>query len=332
MDWSLQHNQFYAFLNRGSFVAYFPMPSGMYRVAVGYPKRRAPAGDVSFAELECAVDKCAPPGARVIEVQQSARFRINQRRVERHSVGRVFLAGDAAHIHSVVGAQGMNTGIQDAFNLGWKLASVVQNHARPELLDTYQTERAPVVHRLVRGTRAFTRLVLFGSPLATAARRSIVPRVMSSPGRQRTLARALSQIDVSYRSRTLGSKQGRLGVGDRAPNAQLRNRCTGTEETLFDVFDHDHHTLMILGSGQPNSPAAVADYTGQVRVAHIVHDHESTPADAETVLDDPEGQVAERYSLSAGGYALIRPDGYVGALGNARDATDLHRYLQRIFA
>ena len=196
MDWSLPPNQFYAFLNQGNFVAYFPMPSGACRTAVGYPKGRAPHGEVSFSELERAVEKCAPPGAWVTEVQQAARFRINQRKVRQHSVGRVFLAGDAAHIHSVVGAQGMNTGIQDAFNLGWKLAAVAHNDARPELLGTYDTERAPVVSRLVKGTRAFTRLVLLGNPLATAARRTVASRVMSRPGPKHTLAQALSEIDI----------------------------------------------------------------------------------------------------------------------------------------
>ncbi len=330
MDWSLPHNEFYAFLNRGDFVAYFPMRSGAYRTAVGYRKGHAPPGEVSFSELERAVERCAPPGARVTEVQQAARFRINQRKVTRHSVGRVFLAGDAAHIHSVVGAQGMNTGIQDAFNLGWKLAAVAQNRARPELLDTYQTERAPVVNRLVKGTRTFTRLVLLGNPMATTARRNVAPGVMSRPGPQHALAQVLSEIDISYRSRRRIGKRRPLAAGDRAPDARVRS-LSGVAVDLFDVFDNELHTLMIVGSRvRDSSDAAAAPYQDQVRVVQVVPDDESAPADGDSVFSDHHGEVGERYCVPAGGYALIRPDGYIAALSD-HDVDDLSHYLRRTF-
>ena len=331
MDWSLPHDQFYAFLNRGNFVAYFPMPSGAYRIAVGYPKGHAPQGDVSFAELEHAVERCSPLGSRVTEVDQTARFRINQRKVKRHSGERVFLAGDAAHVHSVVGAQGMNTGIQDAFNLGWKLAAVAHNRAPCELLDTYQTERAPVVSRLVKGTRTFTRLVLLGNPLATAARRGIAPRVMSRPHPQRTLARALSELDITYRSRRGIGRRSPLAAGDRAPNVQVRNRSTGTVVGLFDVFDHKRHTLMIVAPARPDGVAAAGSHTDRVRVLQVARDDESASAAGDSVIDDPQGEVAKRYCMPTGGYALIRPDGYIGALGVDGDADNVSRYLRKTF-
>jgi hypothetical protein len=330
MDWSLPHDQFFAFLNRGSFVAYFPMPSGAYRTAVGYPKGRAPQGDVTFAELERAVEKCSPPGSRLAGVDQTARFRINQRKVKRHSVGRVFLAGDAAHIHSVVGAQGMNTGIQDAFNLGWKLAEVARNRARPELLDTYEAERAPVVSRLVKGTRRFTRLVLLGNPIATAARRTIAPRVMSRPGPRNTLARALSEIDISYRSQGLVGKPP-IAVGDRAPDASVTRLPDAAVTTLYDMFDDERHTLMIVGAGQLDQVAAAAHYRDQVHVLRVVRNGESPTADADSVFIDAEGEVDRHYCMPAGGYALVRPDGYIGALGPAGDSGQLQRYLARTF-
>jgi 2-polyprenyl-6-methoxyphenol hydroxylase-like FAD-dependent oxidoreductase len=331
MDWSLPHDQFYAFLNRGSFVAYFPMPSGAYRTAVGYPKHRAPQGEVTFAELERAVEKCSPRGARVTEVQQTARFRINQRKVKRHSVGRVFLAGDAAHVHSVVGAQGMNTGIQDAFNLGWKLAAVVQNHAHPELLDSYHTERAPVVSRLVKGTRIFTHLVLLGNPVATAARRGIAPRIMSRAGPQNTLAKALSEIDISYRRPSLIHKGDRLAVGDRAPNARVTNCATGAVVTLFDVFDNERHTLMIVGPGQQVT-AAAADYSDHVRILRVVRDDDSSSAGCDSAFVDTDGQVGANYQIPSGGYVLIRPDGYIAALGSLGETNDLGTYLRQTYS
>lgn len=132
---------------------------------------------------------------------------------------------------------------------------VAQHRAPGELLDTYQTERAPVVSRLVKGTRTFTRLVLLGNPLATAAGRSIASRVMSRRRSQHTLAQALSELDITYRSRRGIGRRRPLAAGDRAPNAQVKNRSTGTGVGLFDVFDHQRHTLMIVGPDQPDHVA-----------------------------------------------------------------------------
>ena len=221
MEWDLPHEEFFSFLDRGDFVAYFPMPGGLHRITIAYRPGTVPAGDVTHAELQRAVERCAPPGARVAEIREAGRFRIHQRKVARHSVGRVFLAGDAAHVHSVVGGQGMNTGIQDAFNLGWKLAAVVHGRAHAALLDTYAAERAPVAHRLVKGTRRATRATLLRNPVATAARRRVAPLITSRAAVRRRLARALTQLDVSYRDGTGGTHDDRLKAGDRFPGIDL---------------------------------------------------------------------------------------------------------------
>lgn len=221
IDWPLPHNVFHAFLNRGNFVAYFPMPGGLHRLTIAYRPGHTPTGDVTYGELQAAVDRAAPRGTRIAKVHYAGRFQIHQRKVARHSVGRVFLAGDAAHVHSVVGGQGMNTGIQDAFNLGWKLAAVVCGQAHPSLLDSYAEERAPVAHRLVKGTRRATRMTLLRNPIATAARRHIAPHITPRPGIQRVLRRALTQLDVSYRDGTGGTNDDRLAVGDRFPDIGL---------------------------------------------------------------------------------------------------------------
>ncbi|MGE2726812.1 FAD-dependent oxidoreductase [Mycolicibacterium pulveris] len=251
MDWALPHNVFHAFLNRGNFAAYFPMPGGLHRLTIAYRPGETPTGDVTYAELQAAVDRGGPPGARIAEVHYAGRFQINQRKVSRHSVARVFLAGDAAHVHSVVGGQGMNTGIQDAFNLGWKLAAVVNGQAHRRLLDSYVAERAPVAHRLVKGTRRATRMTLLRNPIATAARRHIAPHITPRPSLQRVLRRALTQLDVSYRDGTGGSNDTRIAVGDRFPDIELLH------PTKF--------TLLTPGAAAPR----LADYDALVDVRHV---------------------------------------------------------------
>ncbi|MEV6889478.1 FAD-dependent monooxygenase [Kribbella sp. NPDC051137] len=292
MDWQLPHDVFHSYLDRGQFVAYFPMPGGLHRITIAYPAGKAPEGEVTLDELQAAVDVCAPAGAKVGEVKEARRFRIQQRKVARHSVGRVFLAGDAAHIHSVVGGQGMNTGIQDAFNLGWKIAAVVHDRAHPELLDSYAVERSPVAQRLVRGTRRATRVTLLHSPLATALRRNLAPRITSRPAMQRTLARALTQLDVSYRDSSGSDGARKIAVGDRFPDIRM--------------LDPSRHTLVVPGP----EPAGLTEVLeGRSDLVHVE-------------------RVMNQTRLSDGletGLTLVRPDNHLALVG--ADLRQLWMYL-----
>ncbi|WP_028922207.1 FAD-dependent monooxygenase [Pseudonocardia acaciae] len=299
MDWSLPHDVFHSFLNRGRFVAYFPMPGGLHRITIAYRPGSAPTGEVTLDELQAAVDRCAPAGARVGDIREAGRFRIHQRKVARHSVGRVFLAGDAAHVHSVVGGQGMNTGIQDAFNLGWKLAAVANGRAGAGLLDSYASERSPVAHRLVRGTRRATRLTLLRAPVATAARRHLAPRITARPFVRRTLSRALTQLDVSYRDGTGGSDGRRLAVGDRFPEIGPQHP--------------DRFTLLVFGAEPPGLRAVLGDRTDLFDIRPV-----TVP------------RAGARIGIAGDGLVLVRPDGYLALLGGGLD--DLAAYLTKTFA
>lgn len=291
MDWAFPHDVFYSFLNRGRFVAFFPMPGGLHRLTIAYRPGQCPVGGVTFDELQTAVDRCAPAGARVAEVSYAGRFRINQRKVARHSVGRVFLAGDAAHVHSVVGGQGMNTGIQDAFNLGWKLAAVVHGQAGPELLDSYAAERTSVAQRLVKGTRRATRMTLLRNPVATFGRRHLAPHVTARPAVQRVLARALTQLDVSYRDGAGGTNDTHLEVGDRFPR--------------IDVLDSSRFTLLYAGPKPRGLHAAIGAHAELIDVRH------------------------DTASARGAALTLVRPDGYLALLD--ADVRELRNYLEDTF-
>lgn len=298
MDWDRPPTEFFAFLDSGRFAAFFPMVGGWHRVALAQPSSEPhrSAREIVRDDLQAAIDRTVPDSPQIGELRQAGRFRINQRRAEAHRVGRVFLAGDAAHIHSVVGAQGMNTGIQDAFNLGWKLASVIQRRVDVELLDSYQAERARVAARLVRGTRRFTRMTLIRNPIATAARRAIAPRVLARAHTQSLLTRAISQIDVSYHNRRGASPARRALVGDRAPDLQL---APGAPR-VHDLLSSTGFTGLNFGADETMLSEAVA-------------------ADVELVTVPPGEQVRAAYGVDEGGLVLVRPDGYIAARGNARD-------------
>ncbi|KAB8189119.1 hypothetical protein FH608_040425 [Nonomuraea phyllanthi] len=298
VDWPLSYDVFYSFLNKGNFVAYFPMPGGLHRITIAYPPGQAPTGDLTFEEVQKAVALCSPSGTRLVKIDEAGRFQINQRKVERHSVDRVFLAGDAAHVHSVVGGQGMNTGIQDAFNLGWKLAAVVQGRARASLLDTYAAERSPVAHRLVKGTRRATRMTLLRNPVATAARRNLAPHITARPAVRRILSRALTQLDVSYRDGTGGTNDERLAVGDRFPDIEL--------------LHPSKHTLLIFGTEPPGLHDTLGDLADLISIRHMT-----------------DGRAHLRGGIGGDGLVLVRPDDYIAILGG--DVADLREYLDTTY-
>src|SRR5581483_4477180 len=153
-------------------------------------------------------------------------YRVHHRVAEHFREGRVFLLGDAAHIHSPVGGQGMNTGIGDAVNLGWKLAGVLRGRAPAGILDTFEPERIAFARRLVATTdQAFT-AVTSNSDLARLARLEIVPHLLpmlfSAERSRRFMFRTVSQIAINYRSSDLSEgRTGKLRGGDRLPWLKL---------------------------------------------------------------------------------------------------------------
>jgi 2-polyprenyl-6-methoxyphenol hydroxylase-like FAD-dependent oxidoreductase len=204
-------------------------------------------------------------------------YRVNVRMCDRFQAGRVFLAGDAAHVHSAAGGQGLNTGVQDAYNLGWKLAAALRG-ADPALLETYEEERMPVAARVLGVT---TKL----------HQRGFRPSAERAP--------AIHQLDITYRGGTLAvddrADPGALRAGDRAPDAPLPDG-----RRLFDLLRGPHFTLLAFG----RRDVAVS---GEVR-AHRVG-------------------ALEGYDVGDGHLVLIRPDGYIGAIGSSADT--ILGYLER---
>lgn len=306
---------------------------------IAYNTRRAPEGDVTLAEVQAAVDRCGPTGAWVVEAGDQSRFVIHQRTVERQSVGRVFLAGDAAHVHSVVGAQGLNIGVQDSFNLAWKLAAVIAGHASPELLETYAAERHPAAKRIVNGTRRATRMTLLRRRPTVFARRHIAPLVLGRKKMRSTIEHALSQLDISYRSAGAVAS-GSVVTGDRAPDAPLRHfgvaQLRAAPVTrLFDVIRHDEFSLLLIGDCDDLATRyqpvhRVASGFPMVREYVLLPDDDtaSDSADA-TVLVDVGNTLRRKCGASGRAMLLVRPDGYLALRYDEWAPERLTRQLQR---
>ena len=241
-------------------------------------------------------------------------YRANVRMVDRYRVGRIFLAGDAAHVHSPAGGQGMNTGIQDAYNLGWKLAQVLDG-APGELLDTYEEERLPVAASMLGITSKLHRDILRGD--AKDQRRG--PETL--------------QLGINYQNSSLARDErespGSVRAGDRAPDAPCRD-AAGRPVRLFDVFRGPHFTL--LGFDPPNVAAlsTVAQHYGtRVRSCAVMRSGAAASNDA---VIDADGHAYRAYDVQAGTVVLVRPDGYIGLIADAESAGRVADYLRIAFA
>lgn len=234
---------------------------GMFRLIMEHREEPSQAhADPTLEEFQQILAEYGPPGTSISDPVWLSRFRISQRQVAQYRHGRVFLAGDAAHIHSPVGGQGMNTGIQDACNLAWKLALVVQGRGRPEILDSYQGERHPVGEQLLRATGAMTRVITWRNPVSDAIRDVVAHVATSFDQVQDKIRTAVSEIGIQYRRSSLVAeshasaaelvagwlhRHTAVRAGDRAPDVVL-HRSGGEPVGLLDLLSGLRPVLLLF--------------------------------------------------------------------------------------
>jgi 2-polyprenyl-6-methoxyphenol hydroxylase-like FAD-dependent oxidoreductase len=191
---------FFARTNMDGAVLVIPFGDGWFRV-IAWDRRRedVPLDEpLDLGEIRDAFHRIAGTDFGMGEARWSSRFLSERRQARHYRDGRVFLAGDSAHVHSPLGGQGMNTGIQDAVNLGWKLGAAVHGWAAPGLLDSYEDERHPVGARVLRITDAFNQLVLGGGRVVQAVRRFAIRQIFRLAWSRRALAGLLTGVGIAY--------------------------------------------------------------------------------------------------------------------------------------
>jgi hypothetical protein len=261
------------------------------------------------------IDRHAGPARETralgVQARSAARFR----------AGRCFLLGDAAHIHSPVGARGMNRGLQDAYNLAWKLALVTAGRASEALLDSYEAERLPVARRLLNTTDQAFRLVVSDNWLAGLLRTEVLARIAAFAMRrervQRAAFRVISQTGIHYRDSPLsvtlpGLPEAAPRAGDRFPWLRLKLRADGPAEDLFQALADTTFHLLLFGQPAPAEKLPLADELLRV---HAIPDD---PANEEEL---------SRARIPRRSFYLLRPDGYIGLCGTSLEAGTLERYF-----
>ena len=268
------------------------------------------------------------PGMTIEQAGWTALFTIHRRLAERYRAGRVMVMGDAAHIHSPASGQGLNTGLQDAANLAWKLALVIQQRAPHSLLDSYVQERRPVAESVLKGTNVLTKVVLAHNPAVQKIRDWLVSAGLGLTSVQHNLALNQSEIQISYRGSQIVSEWGRgFGhapkPGDRMPDPEL-----APGERLSDRLSGDPlaHHLLAFGANDALL-AGLRDAVKSRSLGGLVMIHSA---------DELGATAAKAFGANGRGplLALIRPDLYVGfrAVGSNGLAEAFGKALDRLFA
>ena len=326
----------------------FPLPgANHFRVILIEPAAGA-VGDRDLSEQEFLGDvgaalprfhNAAPP--ELLAKHWLTRYRLHRKGAQTYRKGRSFVAGDAAHIHSPVGAQGMNTGIQDAYNLAWKVALVARGEAPASLLDSYDAERRPVGEKLLHVTDRFFALAAGGGRLGRAVRRvlpTIAVRALQLPFVRKRIARFVSQTGIRYRGSPLSIDAhgaARLDAraphaGDRAPDVEL-----GPSRWLAELLHGPRHTLLFFAGRSTallerfaTMSDEVASRYGPLVAPVIIRLDPAHPAIGEV---DRNGGAHARYGAEQGAIYLVRPDGYIAFRGAGTDVETLRATLRQRF-
>ncbi len=354
LDWAMPEGHLLRFIQvedeemKGMLVCVPLRGPGRYRVAtLAPPRMQAEVGTgpippgfsqeytpPTLADIQAVLDQLAPPGTTASNLRWASIFRIKHGIVDRYREGRVFLAGDAAHLHPPAGGQGMNTGIQDSWNLGWKLAHAVRGEAAPTLLDSYQAERRPagksIVDRAVR--------VAFTDEMDMEDE-----KLQFLTDMQMTLTYAGSPL-VGELVQDEGTFDGGPAPGDRAPDAEhLRRFGVSHPLRLFDLTRGTAHTLLVYADTSTKEHEVIgfeklaAKVRGQapglVNVYVVAHPDATVPAQLELpVLRDTADGLRTAYGIRGTSAYLIRPDGHVGFRCAPVTAAAIDEHLLNIFA
>jgi 2-polyprenyl-6-methoxyphenol hydroxylase-like FAD-dependent oxidoreductase len=293
-NWPVPETELGTYWHAEGALAVFPIGPGRFRVIADIGRASGPrAADPDLAQIQAIVDRRGPGGATLLDPIWLAGFRINERKVSAYRKGRSFLVGDAAHVHSPAGGQGMNTGMQDAFNLAWKLAMVCHGGVRPKvLLDSYSNERSAVGRKVLNDATRLTALALMRNPIAQMMRNRLGHLLLSLAPVRKAMAQNFSEIDISYPHSPLTGPAAR-GISGPVPGERI-----------------------------PPQPGPT-----EVGPRFTVH------AARSAAVDGLIGRFATlvcaqlRPACKDGGVWLVRPDGYVAAVAPATNVESLNRYL-----
>ena len=326
IDWKYSHDALHGCLTRNAVVAFFPMAGEKHwRIVGAFPEEFAKdEGEILYEEIEARIKEESQIELDITHVDWFSTYKVHTRHVEKFSSGRCFLAGDSAHIHTPAGGQGMNTGIQDAYNLAWKLAFVLKGAAAERILDTYNEERLPNARRLLQTTDRMFNLAAGTDWLVNVIRTTIFPPmakfILSLDAVKKRFFPLISQIGITYRESSLsrhdGDRDFEIRAGDRLPYFLLDG------QSIYDKLRAPKFHLLTFSDGLSNDAGDYGKATDEIgrRYADLI--------DQYLVTLNP--QIAEIFGTDKPFQVFLRPDNYIAYISSETSSRHLVAYLKEI--
>ncbi len=357
--WGLPKGRSYLFLTPDGYMMAIEMPGDVVRIFISLPDEPGSAGAAAADHQIGAVEATNEPPtldeirhhlmrlsgfeSTLSEASWLARYRTSHRYADRFQDRCAFIAGDAGHVHVPIGGQGMNTGLQDAFNLGWKLAGVIKGVLQPNILETYQSERHPVAVGLIRGTNLAYRGVLHPGKLRQYATRFFGPFLIRNRRVQEFMRGTLEELRISYSSSRLNLDLG--GSSGPAPGERVLDatlvRLDDLSTTSINALTRTTRWTLFIFAGADDAERAQDLFRPYQEVAArwpeaidcylVIRSAPTAAVPRSRLLLDHLGEAHRRYGVGEPAFVLLRPDTYVTARGPLARRSDLASYLETIF-
>ena len=319
VDWHMSHDALHICLSKDTFVLFFPLKGEKrYRLVGVFPEEFAKEeGDILYEEIEARIKEEAKLDLDIHDVEWFSTYKVHTRHVSKFSAGRCFLAGDSAHIHSPAGAQGMNTGIQDGYNLAWKMALVLKGGASKKLLETYNEERLENAKNLLQTTDRLFQFAAGSEWFLAFLRTNVLPPVakyiLGLDSVKKFIFPTISQIGIHYRhsplSQHAGDEEFNVKAGDRMPSSLVDGK------SVYDKLHQPKFHLLVFSDVEGDFQALKRELGS--RYADLI-DFNAVPLNP---------QAAEVFGANHPFSVLLRPDNYIGFISTGAPPIALRAYL-----
>jgi len=329
---NLNDDKLHLYLSQPGFAAFFPMPEdNRYRIVGSLNPELLAKKDLTIDDVKSHLNNVAKSNINIAETHWFTTYRLHHRMAENFRSDRVFLIGDAAHIHSPVGGQGMNTGLQDAYNLAWKLAGVINNQLNKSVLSTYADERMPVAKDLLKTTdRAFTFITshgFFNGIIKKWVLPFAIQRLWGSEKLRRAFFDRISQTGISYNESKINlhlSQGTKIIAGDRLPYLKVYDEKKQTETDLHEWCNKPGFTLIALGKQNEDELFRLAKWITKHYPNTLNFFYLPPTQKNRHIFDAFETGANQQKTL------IIRPDMYIGFINDSVDIAKIDNYLSTI--
>lgn len=320
------------FLGEKGFAGFFPMPEDKaFRIVASLPDGFENKDDLTMDDVLPDLNQISAAALQVNKVNWCTIYKLHHRMADKFNDGRCFLIGDAAHIHSPVGGQGMNTGLQDAYNLGWKLAAVVNGQIKSSILGTYAAERMPVAKELLHTTDRVFNIITSRSWASKLLKKYVIPQGLKLFWQNDKLRRyffsRVSQTGISYRDSKISLQLGkstRIKAGDRLPYVKIFDEKQQVITDIHTWCNKPGFTLITFGDVSEPFLFTIAKwitqkYNGQLNFFHLPPSAKNT-------------HVFEVFEVTPGTRRamIIRPDMHIGYANDLIDIGLMDNYLENV--